>query len=311
MTAERFGPVSWKDPPPIEGPPPQWRQQIPQPLRELHECASEALDHVSYVVMWAKPGAEDLGRKLEPNLDPLKCFAGNLNFLWELVSKGVQLLEQIGHELTPVASDDENCLLHGSHHGLVLNGLQQWVFEIRDAVAKKKHPDMDFTGPTITLEAALAKGRVNKADYVEHYEVARTVALQALPFPEQDEWDDLMSKLEREVMRASDRWVLLGRAHERKTAHKPKWDRDSGELLLDGEVIRRVKSLKKAKNIVAVLDAFEEEHWQRRIDDPLPGGRNQKRLHETVKRLNDGLEKIRFRADGSGEGFKWERVSPP
>jgi hypothetical protein len=53
------------------------------------------------------------------------------------------------------------------------------------------------------------------------------------------------------------------------------------------------------------------ELWDSRIPDPLPGGRNQKRLADTVNDLNDNHANrgiIRFRRDGTGEGVIWELV---
>ncbi len=91
---------------------------------------------------------------------------------------------------------------------------------------------------------------------------------------------------------------------------KPHWGKDMGELYLGQRVLRRISSTAKAKNVVRVLDAFEEESWVPRIDDPLPreGDQvsDQQRLHETIRSLNTGLAMIRFEADGSGEGIRWK-----
>jgi hypothetical protein len=51
---------------------------------------------------------------------------------------------------------------------------------------------------------------------------------------------------------------------------KPHWDKEMGELYLGQRVLRRVCSIAKAVNVVRVLDAFEEQSWAPRIDDPLP-----------------------------------------
>lgn len=86
---------------------------------------------------------------------------------------------------------------------------------------------------------------------------------------------------------------------------KPKWCKETRQLLYRGQVVRTIKRPLQAKNIVAVLDMFEAENWPPRINDPLLGGRCQLRLHATVNSLNNGLSMIRFHADGSGEGFAW------
>jgi len=91
----------------------------------------------------------------------------------------------------------------------------------------------------------------------------------------------------------------------------PVWrkDRGRGELLLGGQVVRRVQSLKKSKNVVTILDVFEEQRWPAGMDDPLPGGRNPTRLHRTIEVLNTKLIGMKFHADGTGEGIRWELVT--
>jgi hypothetical protein len=90
----------------------------------------------------------------------------------------------------------------------------------------------------------------------------------------------------------------------------PVWNKDLCELTYRGTVIRQVKRPKVAKNVVRVLDAFQEDGWPDRIDDPLAPSKNQQRLHETIKRLNDNLDVIRFRSDGTGQGIVWELTAP-
>jgi hypothetical protein len=96
----------------------------------------------------------------------------------------------------------------------------------------------------------------------------------------------------------------LGESPVEASTGKPVWDRDKGELLFNGQVIRRV-NVRQAKNLVPVLDTFQESGWRPHIDDPLSGGKNQKRLHKTIATLNDGLSQISFHADGASEGLTW------
>lgn len=84
---------------------------------------------------------------------------------------------------------------------------------------------------------------------------------------------------------------------------RPRWDSECGELRYQGDVIRRVRSRSVARSIVRVLDAFEEDGWPRRIDNPV--GNDKIKIHETIKSLNDGLTRIRFHGDGVGEGIIW------
>ena len=94
----------------------------------------------------------------------------------------------------------------------------------------------------------------------------------------------------------------------------PGWNKARGELTYDGKVIRRVQA-GRAKNIVKVLDAFQEDGWPDRIDDPLSPSKDQQRLHETIASLNENmaLPLVHFRADGTGQGIVWEATyqEPP
>jgi hypothetical protein len=81
----------------------------------------------------------------------------------------------------------------------------------------------------------------------------------------------------------------------------PRWDNScsSYTLYLGTRIARRV--VPRASNVIKVLDAFEEEKWPERIDDPTDAGK----LHETLRSLNQGLQGMRFRADGTGQGICW------
>ena len=90
-----------------------------------------------------------------------------------------------------------------------------------------------------------------------------------------------------------------------KQSSRPSWDKERGELRLNDQVIRRITRVNQAHNIVRILDAFEEEQWPPRIFDPLPGKPDRGRLQDAVRRLNNGLVRIRFQRDGTGEGVTW------
>jgi hypothetical protein len=89
----------------------------------------------------------------------------------------------------------------------------------------------------------------------------------------------------------------------------PHWDLRTRTLFVGRRVVKQFRV--PSRNQETVLNAFQEEGWPRRIDDPLPcrGGLNAKyRLHFTLARLNRcGTEPlIRFFGDGTGEGICWE-----
>ncbi len=86
---------------------------------------------------------------------------------------------------------------------------------------------------------------------------------------------------------------------------KPHWDRDRGELRLGDQLARRIARPGVARNIVPILDAFQEQRWRARIENPLPDGFDSQRLREAIASLNTGLKLMRFHADGSGQGVVW------
>ena len=95
---------------------------------------------------------------------------------------------------------------------------------------------------------------------------------------------------------------------------KPVWDRDTGELTIHGKIAKRIRNIGQAKNVVSILNAFQESGWPVKLDDPLPGASEQKRrdrLANAVKSLNDNLVGMRFVRDGSTEAIRWERAPSP
>jgi hypothetical protein len=97
------------------------------------------------------------------------------------------------------------------------------------------------------------------------------------------------------------------------TPQVPEWDKERQELRVVGLVVKQFKV--PAPNQELILAAFQEEGWPPRIDDPLPPQPNQdtkRRLHDTIATLNRHQKHrlILFSGDGSGEGVRWELLSP-
>jgi hypothetical protein len=91
----------------------------------------------------------------------------------------------------------------------------------------------------------------------------------------------------------------------------PHWDAAGQVLCLGGLVVKRYRYA--SPNQETVLAAFEEEHWPRRIDDPLrpvEGLDSKQRLRDTIRTLNAKQENrlIRFHSGGTGEHVIWEPV---
>jgi hypothetical protein len=92
----------------------------------------------------------------------------------------------------------------------------------------------------------------------------------------------------------------------------PTWDRRSRELRLGELVVKQYKM--PAAVQIAILDAFEEEDWPPRIDDPLPPRRGldpQDRLREAIKSLNrnQDIRILRFQGDGTRCGVRWRLLA--
>jgi hypothetical protein len=90
---------------------------------------------------------------------------------------------------------------------------------------------------------------------------------------------------------------------------KPRWDGEARILYYGDEVARTFQ--KKAESCVKILTSFEEDGWERRTDSlftetEIRHGKH----HDALRSLNSGLRFIRFRSDGTGEGFIWEPIAP-
>jgi hypothetical protein len=85
---------------------------------------------------------------------------------------------------------------------------------------------------------------------------------------------------------------------------KPRWEK---RKLWFGETLCKWYK-RRAHQQEKILDAFEEEDWPRRIDDPLDKGK----LAETIKSLQEALrgKPITFERDGTGKGICWRERSP-
>ena len=88
---------------------------------------------------------------------------------------------------------------------------------------------------------------------------------------------------------------------------KIEWDRDRAELRIGEQIARSFKKPKQAKQVTKVLDVFQEDSWPERIDSPFsPDETGKQTLRDTVRSLNDGAVGIRFLADGTGEGIRFQ-----
>ena len=90
----------------------------------------------------------------------------------------------------------------------------------------------------------------------------------------------------------------------------PEWNSGIGVLSLGGLLVKKYRQ--PAKNQRMILDAFQEEGWPQRVNDPLHGvhaADPKQRLNETVRALNENRKSdaLHFEADGTGEGVIWSK----
>jgi len=100
--------------------------------------------------------------------------------------------------------------------------------------------------------------------------------------------------------------LLRALGADQANAVKPRWLKAKGELWFDGQIVRRIRNVASAKNVVAVLDCFEIDGWPVRIDDPVTAGGDSSRRRRTIESLNKELKAIRFSCGGDGCSFEWK-----
>jgi hypothetical protein len=86
----------------------------------------------------------------------------------------------------------------------------------------------------------------------------------------------------------------------------PYWDSLQKRLFYGLKVAKEFHQ--PAPNQWTALDAFQEENWRFRIDDPLTGKNGidrKQRRRNLVKELNRGLKFVMFFSDGTGMGICW------
>lgn len=106
-------------------------------------------------------------------------------------------------------------------------------------------------------------------------------------------------------------WGVDSSGDARGLQNLPVWRSEVRALVFHGRIVKRFRW--PASNQEAVLNAFQEEGWPERIEDPIPphaGQEPKRRLADTIKCLNrkQASQLIHFRGDGTGEGVIWEPV---
>jgi hypothetical protein len=98
----------------------------------------------------------------------------------------------------------------------------------------------------------------------------------------------------------------LGDGH----ADTPRWESETRTLWLGAALVKQFKQ--PAADQEAVLAAFDEAHWARKIDDPMPHNPKvapKTRVHFTIRHLNyQEYPCLKFFGDGTGEAFCWARL---
>jgi hypothetical protein len=97
----------------------------------------------------------------------------------------------------------------------------------------------------------------------------------------------------------------------KKLDMKPSWNRETLKLSFNGMVIRKLRA--DADNVFKILDAYEEDGWVSKIDNPISGSpttTHEDRLKDAVDSLNSRLKKntITFEATDDGS-VQWYPTS--
>jgi hypothetical protein len=105
-----------------------------------------------------------------------------------------------------------------------------------------------------------------------------------------------------------DREWLLGELRETLkppgSSVKPRWDPVHGELSLEGHIIRMVRPFRTPSNIQQILDQFRHHRWRKKVENPL-GGQGQQQLHQALRTLNKGLQRISIHSEDGGKSIRW------
>ena len=91
---------------------------------------------------------------------------------------------------------------------------------------------------------------------------------------------------------------------EPRPTKRPSWDVTTGTLRFENTALRTFKSQSRAKNQVAILEAFERHNWTPRVPNPLDRGQQS---YDTVLSLNRRLKKIIFHVEDDGRQITWAR----
>jgi hypothetical protein len=92
----------------------------------------------------------------------------------------------------------------------------------------------------------------------------------------------------------------------KQSLNKPTWDVRSGELCFQGQVIRKVRLMRRPSNIHRILDAFQTAKWKTQIANTL--SLDQQRLHQALRSLNTGLNSIGFHSARGGQVISWKTL---
>ena len=124
------------------------------------------------------------------------------------------------------------------------------------------------------------------------------------PFDRVDQWERQTKSL-FETAKKFEGYILSLRPDRVTSLRLPSWNKELSELKIGDEVVRRVRPT--AKNLVLILDVFQEDNWRIRVESPFPPDEDGKqKRREAIRELNKRLEQIQFESDGSGEAIVWK-----
>lgn len=90
---------------------------------------------------------------------------------------------------------------------------------------------------------------------------------------------------------------------------KPIWDKETGMLSYNDDIIRSTRPTKFPTNAAVIFNAFHKARWKSTIPNPLTN-KDQRTLEDAIRHLKKGLSVITFSSARRGTEISWGLLIP-
>ena len=90
---------------------------------------------------------------------------------------------------------------------------------------------------------------------------------------------------------------------------KPIWDKETGMLSYNDDIIRSTRPTKFPTNAAVIFNAFHKARWKSTIPNPLTN-KDQRTLEDAIRHLKKGLSVITFSSARRGAEISWGLLIP-